>query len=186
MPVKCLPLGGGQAGRFAKDLENPGVKLGGGLTRGDRDWTQPPPPSSQRWPRLATSHGCGGHGGEPLWGSGIPWVPWLMHEPLAASLVHVLSLPRSPRVCSVCLITLSLVACPVLGLAAAVSVDWRLSLETPHARRGMPRETLGNGWDIVVQEGRSFAQRCPFIQRTFLRLTPGAGSGPRRGASQVR
>lgn len=73
-------------------------------------------------------------------------------------------------------------SCPVLGLTALVSPDWTLSLETNQAN-GYPLGGLGKPMGIEALEGRSFAQRCPFIPRSFIRLIPEAGSGLGEGVS---
>lgn len=103
-------------------------------------------------------------------------MPRLMHEPLATSWVHALSLPRSPWVRFV---RSSLCYSCLAGFWDRLPLSHRIG---GRAHRGMTWETLGNGWDILVLERWSFARRCPFIQQTFLKSTLGAGPGPWRGA----
>lgn len=133
-----------------------------------------PHPISQPWPGLSTSHGSGWRRAEAASEIGNS----LGTSACAPAIGHIISpqlvqgaVPAMPpQACSVHLIALVLLSCPVLGLAAAVPWIGRQAQKlTKPAREG-----LGRPWEMdgTLKSGKgSHLPRCPFIQQTFLGLT---------------
>ena len=186
-PRLAAVYGGGPGPSHAHDRPPPGRGLGwqihGRLGKAqyevvkgsDAGVPRPDPhPISQPWPGLSTSHGSGWRRAEAASEIGNS----LGTSACAPAIGHIISpqlvqgaVPAMPpQACSVHLIALVLLSCPVLGLAAAVPWIGRQAQKlTKPAREG-----LGRPWEMdgTLKSGKgSHLPRCPFIQQTFLGLT---------------
>lgn len=144
------------------------------------------PQISQPWPGLSTSRGSGWRAeraeaaseiGNSLGTSACaPAVGLFVGPQLVQGAVPAMP-PARCEACFVHLLTLELLSCPVLGLAAAVPCIGRRAQKRIKPAKGEGLGGLGKWMGIEVGEGSSLAQGCPFTEQTSFGLTLEAGSG---------